>query len=402
MIATGGGDRQLVISSLVLAPQGEGLDLDGDGLVDNKLALLGAIVNESLNQSFKHDHDIVLPFELYGYTGGDAACVKLQLYKAAFTKDRDGDGVSTTWANGDCLDTVAAVHPGATEDLANRLDDDCDGYADNPVKSSKPSDTQDLDGDGYTLAMGDCDDRADAANLALAKSRHPGAVEICDDGIDQDCDGIADDGPACDPNGAQKPPLALDPAIAPLPIRAGEVKGGVLYAGPGTFAAMIPIQNVPVNLALIGVRFQLPLSDGANGTSVTGGRLGGVLGCGVLAAATGIDADRVISPKQTLLDAVFVGQVGTLLGLDRDGNYTLPDMDVDGDGLETFYQESSSPDGIPRVDTCRDGNGEVVRNDFDGKGTPCYLALDAAGKPRFVDGISVALDINAVPAKIVP
>jgi len=39
----------------------------------------------------------------------------------------------------------------------------------------------DSDGDGYTVAEGDCDDND--------KSVHPDAIEICGDGIDQDCDG---------------------------------------------------------------------------------------------------------------------------------------------------------------------------------------------------------------------
>lgn len=40
----------------------------------------------------------------------------------------------------------------------------------------------DLDLDGVTLASGDCDESA--------PDRHPGAVEYCNDGIDQDCDGL--------------------------------------------------------------------------------------------------------------------------------------------------------------------------------------------------------------------
>jgi hypothetical protein len=101
---------------------------------------------------------------------------------------------------GDCDDGEASVHPGAQE-LCNDRDDDCDGSAD----ADHPDATDwyaDLDGDGYgdpadaTSACAqpggrladdqDCDD-SDA-------TIHPGADEVCDDGIDQNCDGLADDG----------------------------------------------------------------------------------------------------------------------------------------------------------------------------------------------------------------
>jgi hypothetical protein len=47
----------------------------------------------------------------------------------------------------------------------------------------------DTDGDGVTRCAGDCDD----ANRQI----RPGAREICGDGLDQDCSGVADDGPRC-------------------------------------------------------------------------------------------------------------------------------------------------------------------------------------------------------------
>ncbi len=77
----------------------------------------------------------------------------------------------------DCDDTDGAIHPGAAEpDCTDPTDYDCDGdvaYVD-------------ADGDG-TAACEDCDDDDDAS--------YPGAAEVCD-GVDQDCDGAADDGVA--------------------------------------------------------------------------------------------------------------------------------------------------------------------------------------------------------------
>jgi predicted small secreted protein len=50
--------------------------------------------------------------------------------------------------------------------------------------------SNDLDGDSFTERDGDCDD-TDA-------SIHPGATEVCDDDVDNDCNGAIDDAdPAC-------------------------------------------------------------------------------------------------------------------------------------------------------------------------------------------------------------
>ena len=100
----------------------------------------------------------------------------------------------------------------------------------------------DLDGDGYSLAQGDCDDRADADHIAMAKLRHPGAMDICDDGIDQDCDGIPDNDPSCDPFKANDvtvdiQQVSFDATMNPLiTFKDGNVKTGVLNAGPDKFS----------------------------------------------------------------------------------------------------------------------------------------------------------------------
>jgi len=98
--------------------------------------------------------------------------------------DHDGDGygspasVNCTFPLEDCDDTDPQVYPGAEEICNGGIDDDCDGTADDV----------DADGDGYIAeACGgnDCDDGNSAVN--------PGASEICDGmGTDEDCDGLTD------------------------------------------------------------------------------------------------------------------------------------------------------------------------------------------------------------------
>jgi hypothetical protein len=104
------------------------------------------------------------------------------------------DHLSADFAD-DCDDTDATVFPGAPEVAGSGIDADCDGAVTCFV---------DLDGDDHgtadtTLALlpagctglnvapvpDDCDD----GNAAI----HPSAAEICNDGIDDDCNGLADD-----------------------------------------------------------------------------------------------------------------------------------------------------------------------------------------------------------------
>jgi hypothetical protein len=86
---------------------------------------------------------------------------------------------------GDCNDNDPAIFPGQAEVAANRIDDDCDGLADEDGNGVPSSDPNDGDGDGWTLAQGDCDD-TDAAV-------RPGQAEVLGDRRDNDCDGFADE-----------------------------------------------------------------------------------------------------------------------------------------------------------------------------------------------------------------
>ncbi len=91
-------------------------------------------------------------------------------------EDLDGDGYSV--ADGDCDDDDPYTYPGAPE-IGDGADNDCDGEVDEDL------DDGDDDDDGYSEADGDCDD----ANAHV----HPGATEVANH-IDDDCDGLVDEG----------------------------------------------------------------------------------------------------------------------------------------------------------------------------------------------------------------
>ena len=99
----------------------------------------------------------------------------------------------------DCDDTEASVHPGADE-ACNERDDDCDGIIDEETYQRRyfadndgdgfgvPEPTQRAclhPGDGWSINTLDCDD--------TDPDIHPDATEVCNAGVDDDCDQLADD-----------------------------------------------------------------------------------------------------------------------------------------------------------------------------------------------------------------
>ena len=98
----------------------------------------------------------------------------------------------------DCNDSNKNIHPNAVELCSNKIDDDCDGITDNAIEATLWCQDKDKDGygncavslyacttpTGFVADNSDCND----ANALV----HPNAIEICTDGIDNNCNGVTD------------------------------------------------------------------------------------------------------------------------------------------------------------------------------------------------------------------
>ena len=139
----------------------------------------------------------------------DNDALDADLFYLDFDEDGFGDPDTPVYAcaqpsgavtnQNDCNDVDTAIHPNATE-ICDTQDNNCNGLTDEEGAIDALSWYADADGDGYgttssvlsctqpigfSAVSGDCNDANSAA--------HPARTEACDD-IDNNCDGIIDEG----------------------------------------------------------------------------------------------------------------------------------------------------------------------------------------------------------------
>ncbi len=211
-------DGDATVSPLALDVFGDGADRNCDGADGEDRDGDGVANRETGGVDCDDSNAAVLPGAVDVCNGLDDDCNQVVddgSDHMEFHADADGDGFGDPGRSvlvcaappgfvsdqTDCNDADKTAYPFANE-ACDGVDDDCDDVIDGPGTPGWLSWYLDADGDGFGAGvavadgctgpegtvegLGDCDDNNEA--------RSPGLPEVCD-GVDNDCDGLADPGP---------------------------------------------------------------------------------------------------------------------------------------------------------------------------------------------------------------
>jgi len=293
---------------------------------------------------------------------------------------------------GDCDDTEPAAAPGLVE-VCDGVDNDCDGATDDLDPDLDLSTAtvwyvdEDGDGhgvsddtiaacsvpDGYAAGAADCDDSNDRVS--------PGAAEVCDDGVDNNCDGTRD---GCGLAGDQSVSAATGTAAsAEANARFGQsiatadfngdgvadllMGGEQADAGASSDAGAAFVVFGPITGAVSsedGARFDGPEADGLVGQAVvaTHDLTGDGLADFAVSATDGPGAEAQAGVVYLVEGPVTAGRMETLSAAmawvgptsgDRAGESLAAQLDLDADGhpdlLVGAYSGGSGPDFAGQV-----------------------------------------------------
>ena len=290
--------------------------------------------------------------------------------------DTDSDGFPV--CAGDCNDGVPAINPGAVEICNGGVDDDCDPTT---------GEGTDVDADGETSCT-DCDDTDPFINTS--------ASEVCD-GRDTDCDGVlpTDEGDpdgdgwvGCSPLDANaNPPTAItgpgdcDPNDATTYPGASEVCDGV----DNDCDSVVPPPELDGDGD--GVSSCAGDCDDADSTSLPGGTeiCDGVDNdCNGLVPTNETDADgdgvRVCASDCNDANAtVYPGAIEACDGLDGDCDGIVPADEADGDGDGQRICAGDCDDSLATVNTAATEICDGLDNDCDGSAGTTEVDSDGDG-----------------------
>lgn len=210
----------------------------------------------------------------------------------------------------------------------------------------------------------------------------------------------ADDDRSNNLNGAGEffvSPMALEDDGSPITSVQSRVMGAALEGGPEDIP--IPVGVVPIELKQGHIQGTTVAAFGEL-YAIEDGLLCGGISTGLfslIGAFAGMALETAPPCAGTepagILDLIVAGGTATAHLSDApiplQFTATPPDLDLDGDGLETFLIESDGPEGCqPVIIACIDGDG--TRED----GRNC------AGNPAMADGYSAAFEFTAIHATI--